>query len=165
MVDFPEAGSPRKDDEAIILQRCNGVAIGVSRNEAAEVRSHVVEDRLGLFVCMTGDDVRQVADAVLFGGKDGGQMRLMQMGPNFEIAMYLAQATGASIVTDSAFRWREILRAARPKASEPPARLRQLAGNLADAAFLFPDNPDSIIQLAREGILLGYPAASAASSW
>ena len=37
-------------------------------------------------------------------GKEGGQMRLMQMGPNFEIAMYLAQATGTGIVTDSAFR-------------------------------------------------------------
>lgn len=84
-------------------------------------------------------------------------MRLMQMGPNFEIAMYLAQATGASIVTDSAFRWREIIRAAGPRSGAPPARFKQLAGNLADAAFLFPDNPDRIIQMAREGTLADYP--------
>jgi hypothetical protein len=38
----------------------------------------------------------------------GGQFNLMKMAPNFEMAMYLAQATGACIVTDSAFRWQEI---------------------------------------------------------
>lgn len=85
-------------------------------------------------------------------------MRLMQMGPNFEIAMYLAQATGASIVTDSAFRWQEILRSALPRLGAPSARFRQLAGKIADATFLFPDNPDRIIQMAREGLFAGYPA-------
>ncbi len=104
------------------------------------------------------DPLTALQDGIFDGGKEGGQMRLMQMGPNFEIAMYLAQATGASIVTDSAFRWREIIRAARPKSGARPARFRRLAGNIADAAFLFPDNPDRIIQMAREGALAGYPA-------
>ncbi|TPM41179.1 DUF4238 domain-containing protein [Mesorhizobium sp. B2-3-2] len=104
------------------------------------------------------DPLAALQDGIFDGGKEGGQMRLMQMGPNFEIAMYLAQATGATIVTDSAFRWQEIIRAARPRLGAPPARFRQLAGNLADAEFLFPDNPDRIIRMAREGILAGYPA-------
>lgn len=104
------------------------------------------------------DPLTALQNGIFDGGKDGGQMRLMQMKPNFEIAMYLAQATGASIVTDCAFRWREILRAARPKSGARPARFRRLAGNIADAAFLFPDNPNRIIQMAREGALAGYPA-------
>lgn len=104
------------------------------------------------------DPLTSLQDGIFDGGKEGGQMRLMQMGPNFEIAMYLAQATGATIVTDSAFRWQEIIRAARPRLGAPPARFRQLAGNLADAELLFPDNPDRIIRMAREGILAGYPA-------
>ena len=104
------------------------------------------------------DPLTALQDGIFDSGKEGGQMRLMQMGPNFEIAMYLAQATGASIVTDSAFRWREILRAARPRSGAPPARFEQLADNLADATFLFPDNPDRIIQMTREGTLAGYPA-------
>lgn len=107
------------------------------------------------------DSLTALRDGIFDGGKKGGQMRLMQMGPNFEIAMYLAQATGASIVTDSAFRWQEIIRAARPRLGAPPARFRQLgqlAGNLANAEFLFPDNPDRIIQLTREGTLAGYSA-------
>jgi len=40
--------------------------------------------------------------------KNGGQFELMKMAPNFEMAMYLAQATGAQILTDSPFRWREL---------------------------------------------------------
>lgn len=104
------------------------------------------------------DPLTALQDGIFDGGKVGGQMRLMQLGPNFEMAMYLAQATGASIVTDSAFRWREIIRAARPKSGARPASFRRLAGNFADAAFLFPDNPDRIIHLAREGALAGYPA-------
>ena len=103
------------------------------------------------------DPLAALQDSIFGGGEKGGQMRVLQMGPNFEIAMYLAQATGASIVTDSAFRWQEILRAARPRAEAPPARLRDLAANIADAAFFFPDNPDRIVGLARDGPLGGYP--------
>ena len=39
------------------------------------------------------------------GGEKGGQFNLMKLAPNFEMAMYLAQATGSCIVTDSALRW------------------------------------------------------------
>lgn len=103
------------------------------------------------------DPLAALQDGIFAGGEDGGQMRQMQMSPNFEIAMYLAQATGASIVTDSAFRWQEILRAARPRAGAPPAQLRRLAANIANSVFLFPDNPDRIVELARDGVLGAYP--------
>ena len=103
------------------------------------------------------DPLAALQDGILEGGESGGQMRLMQMSPNFDIAMYLAQATGASIVTDSAFRWQEILRAARPRAEAPQARLRRLAANISDAVFLFPDDADRIVGLARDGVLGAYP--------
>jgi hypothetical protein len=103
------------------------------------------------------DSLTALQDGIFDGGQEGGQMRLMQMGPNFEIAMYLAQATGACIVTDSAFRWQEILRAARPRVGASRARFRRLAGEIADATFLFPDDPYSIVGLARDGALSAYP--------
>ena len=103
------------------------------------------------------DPLAALQDGIFEGGEDGGQMRLMQMSPNFEIAMYLAQATGASIVTDSAFRWQEILRAARPRAGAPPARLGRLAAQIANAVFLFPDDADRMVSLARDGLLGAYP--------
>ena len=105
-----------------------------------------------------GDPLTALQDDIFGGGAEGGQMRLMQMAPNFEMAMYIAQATGATIVTDSAFRWQELLRAARPRAKAPPARLAHLAAKVADSEFLFPDDPDRIVGLARERTLAAYPA-------
>jgi hypothetical protein len=102
------------------------------------------------------DPLTALQDGIFDGGEDGGQMRLMQMSPNFEMAMYLAQATGASIVTDSAVRWREILRAAL-RADAPPARLQRLAANIAESVFLFSDDSDRIVNLARDGVLCAYP--------
>jgi len=70
------------------------------------------------------------------GGEKGGQFNVMKLAPNFEMAMYLAQATGACIVTDSAFRWREI----RKAAGTPYPGLAPLARNIQSAEFAFPQN-------------------------
>ena len=58
------------------------------------------------------------------GGKAGGQMNMFKLVPNFEMTMYLAQATGACIVTDSPFRWKEVQGAIRRrfKAATPGSR-------------------------------------------
>lgn len=103
------------------------------------------------------DSLAALQEGIFDDGEEGGQMRLMRMGPNFEIAMYLAQATGASIITDSAFRWQEILRAARPRVDAQPARLQGVAKNVANTTFLFPGDPDQIIRLARDAVLDSYP--------
>lgn len=117
----------------------------------------LVEMRSSIEQMKDEDPLAALQDGIFEGGEKGGQMRLMQMSPNFEIAMYVAQATGASIVTDSAFRWQEIQRAARPRAGAPPARLQRLAATIADAVFLFPNDPDRIVGLARDGVLGAYP--------
>jgi hypothetical protein len=44
-------------------------------------------------------------------GQERGQLNLVKLAPNFEMSMYLAQATGAAIITDSPIRWAEIKRA------------------------------------------------------
>ena len=74
------------------------------------------------------DPLAVLQEGSLEGGKDGGQMNMFKLAPNFEMTMYLAQATGASIVTDSPFRWKEIHRAIRQrfKAATPGlARARE----------------------------------------
>ena len=92
----------------------------------------------------------------LMGGDSGGQFRLMKLAPNFEMAMYLAQATGASIVTDSAYRWKELHRALRPRVSASVAHLRALANEIACATFLFPEDSIEIVELAFGGELSAY---------
>ena len=49
---------------------------------------------------------------------DEGQLIMLSMAPNFELAMYIAQVTGSVIVTHSQFRWKE-LRQARYSAKNP----------------------------------------------
>jgi uncharacterized protein YchJ len=68
----------------------------------------------------------------------GGQFEVMKMAPNFEMAMYLAQATGAQILTDSPFRWRELQAAlARRHLGTTPA-LIQLQREISSTPIEFP---------------------------
>jgi hypothetical protein len=46
------------------------------------------------------DPLAVLQEDSLAGGKKGGQFTAMRLAPNFEMAMYLAQATGSCIVTD-----------------------------------------------------------------
>jgi hypothetical protein len=91
------------------------------------------------------------------GGEDGGQFRLMKLAPNFEMAMYLAQATGACIVTDSPYRWEELQRALRPRLTPQFANLTGLATKIASTPFLFPNETMEITELAFSGETSAYP--------
>jgi hypothetical protein len=93
----------------------------------------------------------------LEGGKDGGQLTLFKMASNFEITMYLAQATGSCIVTDSVFRWRE-LTAAALRGIQGASPLIQLRAGMVKAKFVFPYNVQEIGALAEHGIFRGYPS-------
>ncbi len=67
------------------------------------------------------DPLAVLQEGSLEGGKDGGQLKIHKMPPNFEAAMNLAKATGAIIATDSSARWRELSIAAnRGSRGEPP---------------------------------------------
>ena len=78
------------------------------------------------------------------------------MAPNFEITMYLAQATGSCIATDSVFRWRE-LSVATGRGIQIATPLRQLRTCMERAEFVFPYDVQEICMLAERGVLRGYP--------
>lgn len=94
------------------------------------------------------DPLAVLQDGSLDGGKDGGLLNLFQLSPNFEIAMYLAQATGACIITDSTMRWEEILRAIRPRRDKPRTTLAALAGGMSRADFGFPADTENVLKLS-----------------
>jgi len=104
------------------------------------------------------DPLVALVDSIWSNGEGGGQLQLMKLAPNFEMAMYLAQATGASIVTDSAYRWGELLRALRPRSSPAVAHLRAFAAEVSSQPFLFPWNTVEVAELALRGELAVYPA-------
>jgi hypothetical protein len=70
------------------------------------------------------------------------------------MAMYLAQATGSCIVTDSAFRWTEIKKAA----GKPYPGLATLARNIESAEFAFPQNAEDVEAFAFDKTFAAYPA-------
>ena len=93
----------------------------------------------------------------LEGGKDGGQMNMFKLAPNFEMTMYLAQATGACIVTDSPFRWNEIKRAMRQRFKAATPGLAALVSAIERSKFAFPQNVTDVVAAAVEKTGAGYP--------
>ncbi|QHO78206.1 hypothetical protein ACH79_42125 [Bradyrhizobium sp. CCBAU 051011] len=118
-----------------------------------------VEETLrGLDVLKERDPLAVLQEGSLEGGRKGGQFHVMKLAPNFEMALYLAQATGSCIVTDSHYRWTEIRGAVRRRAAAAPQVLTALADNIEHTAFAFPRQVADIAALASEMSLEGYPA-------
>ena len=104
------------------------------------------------------DPLAVLQEDSLVGGKEGGQLNMMKLAPNFEMAMYLAQATGACIVTDNLVRWTEVTRAIRQPILGPHSALATLARSIEHSEFEFPQNVTDIAAFAFEKKLALYPA-------
>jgi len=104
------------------------------------------------------DPLAVLQEDSLAGGKTGGQYNLMKLAPNFEMTMYLAQATGSCIITDNLFRWTEVKRAIRQRAGGPYPGLATLARDIEGSEFAFPQNVTDIAALAFDKTFAAYPA-------
>jgi len=91
------------------------------------------------------------------GGKGNGQMTAYKLAPNFEITMYLAQATGACIVTDSPFRWAEVLGAIRKRYKAATPGLAPLVTDIERSKFAFPQSATDVVAMALSKTGSGYP--------
>lgn len=91
------------------------------------------------------------------GGKGNGQMTAYKLAPNFEITMYLAQATGACIVTDSPYRWSEMQGAIRKRYKAATPGLAPLVTDFERSKFAFPQNATDVVAAALSKIGAGYP--------
>jgi hypothetical protein len=104
------------------------------------------------------DPLAVLQDNSLADGEKGGQYNLMKLAPNFEMAMYIAQATGSSIVTDNLFRWKEIRRAIYQRSRETSPYLSALTRDIRSSTFAFPQNVTDIGMLASDKAFSAYPA-------
>lgn len=91
-------------------------------------------------------------------GKSGGLLNLMKMSPNFEISMFLAQATGSFIITDSKYRWHEILKAQHRELGVAVQNLTELTNRMARSEHYFLLDVATIAEMKREGRLDAYRA-------
>lgn len=103
------------------------------------------------------DHLAVLQEGSLEGGKGGGQMNMFKLAPNFEMTMYLAQATGACIVTDSPFRWTEIQGAMRQRFKAATPGLATLVRDIERTKFAFPQNATDVVAAAFDKTDVGYP--------
>jgi hypothetical protein len=104
------------------------------------------------------DPLAVLQEGSMEGGKDGGQMNMFKLVPNFEMTMYVAQATGACIVTDSPFRWTEVKSAIRRRFKAGTPGLATLASDIERSKFAFPQNVTDVVATAlnKTGRLPGF---------
>jgi len=103
------------------------------------------------------DPLAVLQEGSMEGGKDGAQLLQEKMAPNFEITMYLAQATGSCVITDSVYRWREMM-AAAGRGIHGTSPLTELQAGMESAEFVFPYDVEEIGMLAENGVFRGYPS-------
>lgn len=91
-------------------------------------------------------------------GEAGAQLAMMKLSPNFEMAMYLAQATGSCIVTDSRHRFVELLEALMRRRTSPNGGAPALAREIGHAPLVFPRDPRDIAKIADGGSFAPLPS-------
>lgn len=138
--------------QRVLMRRARAAAA-----ERGEAQPTVDEMRQGLEEIKRRDPLAVLQSEPLPTGETGGQMTMMKLAPNFEMAMYIAQATGAYIVTDSAYRWRELIEALARRGTAPYSGLPGIAKAIGEAKFGFPRDPRDIVSVALEGALAAYP--------
>lgn len=90
-------------------------------------------------------------------GEAGAQLTMMKLSPNFEMAMYLAQATGSCIVTDSRHRFAELLEALMRRGAIPYAGAPALVREIGRVPLAFPQAPLDIATIAVGGTFAPFP--------
>ncbi|AJD41688.1 hypothetical protein RGR602_CH02362 [Rhizobium gallicum bv. gallicum R602sp] len=120
-----------------------------------------VEEALGSLTNLREADPLAVLHSHLEPGKKNGDVNLVRLAPNFEMSMYLAQATGAAIITDSAIRWRDVQYAILRKARSSDQGLPALAANIERDAFAFLTDISDIRELAADRLFAPYSALMA----
>lgn len=89
---------PRSDQRSILSES----SPEISNNELERMLDYIDDMKISdpLSILREGSNLN-----------DQGQMHMLNMEPNFELAMYIAQATGSTIVTHSQIRWGEFQKA------------------------------------------------------
>ncbi|MDH3031448.1 DUF4238 domain-containing protein [Methylobacterium fujisawaense] len=126
------------------------------RRSSPELDSEGIEEAVrGIRRQRELDPLASVQDGLLGSGR-GGQLSLSRMAPNFEMALYVAQATGASIVTDSPHRWREMRLAAGRQGGRRSMGIPAFAEALAASPVGFANETKGLLTVAATGAFEGY---------
>lgn len=87
-------------------------------------------------------------------GEKGGQFTTLNLTPNFEISLFLAQLTGSIILTDSTFRWNEITTSQHKEAGMSIYNWDELTSCMNNFTYILNVNVESTFDLRSSGKLV-----------
>lgn len=85
-----------------------------------------------------------------------GQLHTVSMGPNYEMAMFLAQVVGGVIITDSETRWRELIEGARRSGDIRCERIASILGILDRVHLPLASDPQALLDLRQTNRITAY---------
>jgi hypothetical protein len=83
--------------------------VGQIRKDSPEISEEELEKMLDYIQRLNEDDPYSLLQETTY--KDGGQLSMFNLSPNFEMSLYVAQATGSLLLTDSETRFSEFKKA------------------------------------------------------
>ena len=131
----------RSEQRAIIQQKFPSM----SEAKLIEILQHLEEKRLR-------DPLALLQEDMLF---EEGQLIRLNLAPNFELGLLLAQLTGSAIVTDNKHRWKEIERAILDSNGARPEGRSKLVQMVESVDFLMNADPRLVFELRHTGKLKG----------
>jgi hypothetical protein len=152
-----EALAMREYRRVIMMGPRDTLVTQIRDNHPNASDTEIEEALAGVEQLKEADPLIALNDGIFGGGPKGGQLQLFKLAPNFEMAMYLAQATGAAIVTDSPFRWKELCFAQRPRFTDRVTALHDLATVIEETPFFFPSDAIEVAKAEFEGVCEVYP--------
>ena len=117
----------------------------ISEVELIKVLQHLKNERLE-------DPLALLQEDVLL---NGGQLMPINLTPNFELGLLIAQLTGSIIITDHKYRWKEIESAILNSNEAESEDWSKLARAIKNIDFLMSTNPSFVFELRRAGGLNG----------
>lgn len=152
--DDPRTHEVFKDDMRRMMLNMPKEALAAPMAEMAEDGENVgMDNMLDAIEQMKSDDMLAVLQEDSL--KNGGQIELLKLAPNFEMAMYLAQATGAQILTDSPFRWKELNTALNKSLLGTEPTLLPLQTAVRSSPLQFPVGHEAILTVSNNPAFTG----------
>jgi hypothetical protein len=81
---------------------------GRIRQALPKLNDSEIQEVMGYIEQKKKSDPLALLQEDLYTKEEGGQLTIINLAPNFEITLFLCQATGALVLTDSHCRWNEI---------------------------------------------------------
>jgi hypothetical protein len=147
----------KKDAERGILALPDD-ALGTIFSRSGVAQGEIEETQLlkAIQIMRENDPLSELQGGSIDSEENAGQFTMIKLAPNFEMAMYLAQATGAAILTDNIFRWQEIQLAVLRRSSVTESAVPAVKQSMEAGQFAFFHHPQSIGEAVVNPISLQY---------